>query len=118
MMTRPAFLAAALALFSSPALSAEPGQIVKGRALAFQLCASCHQVSPEQRRPMRVYNPKTHEAQQALSLMEIARGNGRDIHFLENILEEPHYPMRRTALSSAEQQAIIAYIQSLRNLPR
>jgi mono/diheme cytochrome c family protein len=118
MHTRTVMLGMCLMLISGQTFAADAAQVEKGRALAFQLCASCHQVSAAQRRPMRVYNPKTHTDQEALSLMEIAKRNGRDAQFLENILDEPHYPMRKKVFNAAEKRAIIAYIQSLADAAR
>lgn len=100
-------------LLCGPAVAATPEQVARGHTLSSQQCASCHQVSPSQRIPMRVYNAKTHDDQTTLSFMEIAARNGRDAHFLSDTLDEPHYPMRKRVLSDAEKSSIIAYIQSL-----
>ncbi len=98
---------------AGPAAAQNSSEVQKGMSLAVQLCSTCHQVTPSQRRPMRVYNAETHTDQATLSFMEIAERNGRDSRFVSNIIDQPHYPMRRTVLSDAEKQAIIAYIQSL-----
>ena len=106
------YLAAVFVSHSAMADTAE--QIAKGEMLSRQLCAICHQIGPEERRPVRVYNPRTRTDSEALTFQEIARRNGRDPRFLSDILREPHYPMRRRSFSRDDTDAIIAYIQSLR----
>ena len=104
----------ALALFGhQSAAAATSDQVARGKNLSFQLCASCHQIDPAQKRPLRVYSAKTHSDVAALTFKEIAQRNGRDPHFLEQTLDEPHYPMLRRSLSNADKQDIIAYIKSL-----
>ena len=101
-MTRPVVLLLSLFSFTTPALAANPQN---GRRIAFQLCARCHQISPEQPR----------RATAAPPFADIPRKTALDeVRLAFYLLIEKNQKMVGRALSLGEATDLAAYIMSVR----
>jgi mono/diheme cytochrome c family protein len=115
-MTRIALFALALLAglaACTPATQAVPeppplrGNVETGKAVAERWCASCHRVSPDQR---RVAQPR----HRAPDFVEIMRRPMRDIAFLRIFLDDVKPPMTIHRLMDEEREHLIAYMLTLR----
>ena len=99
-------LAAAIAPGGVAAQGTPPGDPAAGRALAGQLCSSCHLVGPEQRGPVPDGVP---------SFMAIAARPGTmEDHLLGVLVSPPHPAMPAPPLDRRQMRDVAAYILSLR----
>jgi mono/diheme cytochrome c family protein len=95
-----------LALGTASAWAEPPGDPGRGRDLAYQLCSSCHLVSPEHRGPVPDGIP---------SFMTIAARSGvTEEHLLGVLVAPPHPAMPAPPLSRQQMRDVAAYILSLR----
>jgi mono/diheme cytochrome c family protein len=93
---------------------AASADIAAGKEFAELACSACHQVRAGQPEPAPIYDPDRRMMVQAPSFMTIARERGDDAAWLRSVIMLPHYPMREQAISETDLDALIAYIQSLR----
>ena len=102
------FLAMAL---GSPA-AAKPS-IVRGKALAREACAACHQVSARQTVPAPVNDRETGDAVPAPSFPVIAAKYRHNAAALRAFIRAPNHPMREQRFLTRDLDDIVAYIRSL-----
>ncbi len=96
----------ALALTGSPAHGdSGPGDTARGRALAKQVCATCHRVDKGQ---------KTPKLSPVKAFQEVADNPARTALSLRVFLRTPHRNMPNLLLTQAETDNVIAYILSLK----
>jgi cytochrome c len=96
----------ALAATFAPDSATAQGDPASGRALAGQLCASCHLVGPEQRGPVPDGVP---------SFMAIAtRPATTEDHLLGVLVSPPHPAMPAPPLDRRQMRDVTAYLLSLR----
>jgi cytochrome c len=91
-------------LCTLPAFGAAAQDAEEGRDLARQWCAACHLVEPG----------GTVASDVAPSFPQIARTGALTPDRLRGWLSDPHPPMPNLSLSRAEIDALIAYLQSLK----
>lgn len=93
-------------LLAGAAGAQEQGDPAQGRALAEQLCRTCHLIGPDQRGPVPDGVP---------SFMAIAGRPGLDMKRVEASLVHPPHPlMPEPPLSQRQMRDVAAYILSLR----
>jgi mono/diheme cytochrome c family protein len=100
-----AVAATALALLSSPAVSAELGDTRRGREYAEAVCAQCHAVKPAE-----IVSPRL----EATPFSVFARAPGLNDTALGVFLQTPHAEMPNLVVSGQNRDDLIAYIIGLR----
>jgi len=100
-----AMAAIALALFSSPAVSAELGDARRGRDYAEAVCAQCHAV-----KPAGMVSPRL----EATPFSVFARAPGLNETALGVFLQTLHAEMPNLVVSGQDRDDLIAYIIGLR----
>ena len=101
-------LTLALLLATSSAIAHTSGDVAAGRAIAMQLCTTCHKVTAEQPVPRGSKAPSFAAVAAMSSTTEIA---------LHAFLSTPHANMPNLILQPQQQDDVIAYILSLRRPP-
>lgn len=95
----------ALGLFTAPALSAEVGDIGRGRSYAERVCAECHAVEPSETKSPRP---------DAAPFSVISRLAGLNATALTVFLQTSHSEMPNLVVVGQDRDDLIAYIISLR----
>jgi mono/diheme cytochrome c family protein len=83
---------------------ADAADVAKGEIIAKRWCASCHLISPEQKRAVADVPSFA-----AIARMKLPDGS------LKAFLSDPHPRMPNMSLTRAEIEDIVAYIRSLGN---
>jgi len=97
-------LALLVGLLASPAVAQSP-DVAEGRALAVQACASCHQVLPDEERPVVTGKPP--------AFAVIARIPTTTELALKVFMRSSHSKMPNIMLSDRDIDVLAAYILSL-----
>ena len=108
----------ALAALAASACSSQPGangpgNAVRGRPLAIEDCAACHQVTADQKPPAPVLDPDLREQIVAPSFAAMSEKYAGNRAGLRNFIHQPQYPMREQQFLPQDLDDIVAYIQSL-----
>jgi len=84
-----------------------------GRALAIEACAACHQVTPNQKPRLPVFNPEEYANVVAPPFNAIAKKYARRSLALRRFILAPVHPMPEQNWDPTDLTAVVAFIQSL-----
>ena len=84
-----------------------------GRELAIQACSACHQVTPDQKPRMPVFNPEEYANVVAPPFRKIAAKYARRPYALRHFILNPVHPMPEQSWDPTDLTAVVAFIQSL-----
>lgn len=99
-------------------VGAQAAQNVRaGRALAIDACSACHQVTPDQKSRLPVFNPDEYANVAAPPFRAIAAKYARRPLALRRIILNPVHPMPEQNWDPADLTAVITFIQSLARTP-
>ena len=107
---RIALLAVFLFAIAGPAQAAS---VVRGKQLAIEACAACHQVTREQVAPPAVLDPDTQERVVPPSFAAVSAKYRGNEAAMRAFIVSPTHPMREQRFLPRDLDDIVAYILSL-----
>ncbi len=102
-----------LLLAFGTAAAARAPSATRGKRLAIEACAACHQVTARQPRPAPVGDTNINEYVAAPAFAEIGKKFRHDGAGLRAFILAPDHPMREQTFVPRDLDDIVAYIQSL-----
>jgi cytochrome c551/c552 len=107
-------LISSLILLVGAVVGAQAAQNVRaGRKLAIEACSACHQVTPDQKPRMAVFNPDEYANVVAPPFRKIAAKYAHRPLALRNFILNPTHPMPEQNWDPADLTMVVAFIQSL-----
>ncbi len=113
MAKRIAIAAVGLLVVLTTAAEARVPNATRGKRLAIEACAACHQVTAHQPRPAPVGNTDTNEYVAAPAFADIGKKFRHNAAGLRAFILAPDHPMREQTFLPRDLDDIAAYVRSL-----